>query len=123
MRCLTRNKVLFYYALYAGRKPVYETDEYGNQIQTSEYAVEYGAPVACRGNISPASGVTATEVFGGSEGYDSIIMLDDPHTPIDEYSVLWIEVKPSESYNYVVKKVARSLNSVAIAVSKVNVRK
>ena len=121
MRCLNRNKSKFYYALCLGRKPVVNYDEYGNRIETGEYSVEYSNPVKCAGNISPASGATATELFGGNEGYDKVLMLDNPQTPIDEYSVLWIDTPSTEPFNYIVKKVARSLNSVAVAVSKVNI--
>lgn len=112
MRCLNRNKVKFYYALYQGRVPI---------EGTGEYAVQYSDPVSCEGNISPATGTTATELFGGSEGYDKVLVMDDVRTPIDEYSVLWIDALPTASYDYIVRKVAKSLNSVAIAVSKVNV--
>ena len=58
--------------------------------------------------------------------------------PIDEYSILWIDRVPQLDENgalalndegevitphdYIVKKVARSLNSVSIAISKVNVQ-
>lgn len=120
MRCLNRNKSKFYYALYLKREPVATSDEYGNEIQTGEYTVVYSDPIAATGNISPASGTMVTELFGGSEGYDKVLMLDKPQTSIDEYSVLWIDVPSTEPFNYIVKKVARSLNSVAIAVSKVN---
>lgn len=41
MRCLNRNKVRFFYALYEGREFI--TDEYGNV--TGEYMVKYGNPV------------------------------------------------------------------------------
>lgn len=41
MRCLNRNKVKFFYALYEGREFI--TDEYGNV--TGEYMVKYGNPV------------------------------------------------------------------------------
>ncbi len=121
MRCLNRNKSKFHYALYLKREPVTTFDEYGNEIQTGEYRVLYGDPIAVEGNISPATGATATELFGGSEGYDKVLMLDNPNLPIDEYSVLWIDSKPTEPFDYLVKKVARSLNSVALAVSKVKV--
>jgi hypothetical protein len=38
-----------------------------------------------------------------------------------ENSILWIDDLEAESYDYIVKKVARSLNSVSYAVSKVSV--
>jgi hypothetical protein len=52
-------------------------------------------------------------------------VLDDVNIPIDENSVLWVDkaVEYDENgnplFDYVVKKVARSLNSVSFAISKV----
>ena len=71
-----------------------------------------------------------TRQFGESESYDKVIVLDNPNTPIDEYSTLWVDTLPllnedgstETPHDYVVKKVARSLNSVSIAISKVIVR-
>lgn len=122
MRCLTRNKKRFYYALYESRDAVTETDEWGNVRETGEYAVGYSNPVTSCGNFSPVTGSVMSELFGGLEGYDTILTLDDPNTPIDEYSVLWVDRDTSQPHNYVVKKVARSLNSVSIALSKVTVQ-
>lgn len=126
MRCLQRNKVPFYYALYFGKSPI--TDDYGNK--TGEYEVTYGKPRKISGNVSAARGETVTRQFGEDEAYDRVIVLEDPMCPIDELSVLWIGKKPEidadgrakTPHDYEVKKVARSINSVSIAVSKVNVR-
>ena len=59
-----------------------------------------------------------------------IIVLDYPAAPIAETSILWIDTPPEIAedgstktpHDYIVKQVALSLNSVSIAVSKVNVR-
>lgn len=123
MRCLNRNSIGFYYAVYQGSSPVLVKDEYGNEIETGEYEVSYDEPEYARGNISPAKGAVATEVFGSTEGYDRVLVIDDPDTPIDEYTVLWVDTDDTdEPYDYIVRKVARSLNSASIAISKVNVR-
>lgn len=121
MRCLNRNKQPFYYALYQGREAVTETDEYGNTLLTGEYRAKYSEPILELANISPASGATVTEIFGGSEGYDKVLILAKPDTLIDEYSILWIGEGTDSAHNYVVKKVSKSINSVAIAVSKVDI--
>lgn len=126
MRTLTRNKRLFWYATYVDRQPVKTEDEYGNEIETGEYETRYGDLIRCAGNISPASGVTATEIFGTADGYDKIIVLDDPATPIDEHSILWLDTQPvvdgrSCPHDFIVKRVAKSLNTVAIACRKVTV--
>lgn len=126
MRCLRRNKVTFYYALYSGKNPI--TDDYGNK--TGEYEVTYGKPRKMSGNVSAARGETVTRQFGEDEAYDRVIVLEDPGCPIDEFTILWIDTKPEidadgstrTPHGYEVKKVARSINSVSIAVSKVNVR-
>lgn len=125
MRCLSKNKSKFYYALYGKKTEIF--DAYGNR--TGEYAVTYGYPVESFGNISAARGETQSRQFGESVEYDKVIVLDTPNTPIDEYSVLWVDKYPkiendvsTVPYDYVVKRVARSLNSVAIAISKVDIR-
>lgn len=123
MRCLNRNKVTFHYATYSERVPVIIEDEYGNQIDTGEYRVAYNTPQQAVGNISPARGVVATKMFGDSEEYDRVLVVDNPDTPIDEYSVLWVDTIDTEQpYDYIVRRVARSLNSAIIALAKVNVR-
>lgn len=134
MRCMNRNKVTFFYALYERKEPI--VDEYGNT--TGEHEVIHGNPLEYSANISAAKGETQTRQFGENEVYDKVIVADNTAPPIDEYSVLWIDTMPQldengalatdESgkvitpYDYVVTKVARSLNSVSIAVSKVKVQ-
>ena len=121
MRTLLRNQRAFYYAPYISRTEL--KDEYGNL--SGEYEVTYGEPVKVFGNISPAQGDMQTRQFGESEIYDKVIVLGNPKTPIDEFSILWVDREPNSTnkvgHDYVVKKVARSLNSVSIAISKVNV--
>lgn len=133
MRCLDRNKMRFFYALYRGKEQL--IDEYGNN--TGEYEVLFDNPQEGFANISAAQGETETRQFGDDEAYDKVIVMDNTHPPINEYSVLWIDTIPLLNedgglainekgetvtpYDYVVKKVAKSLNSVSIAISKVNV--
>lgn len=126
MRCLVRNKRDFYYALYERKEEI--EDEYGNK--TGEYAVIYSKPIKGRGNISAAQGEIQNRQFGDSESYDKIIALGDVNIPIDEYSILWVDNLPiinadgstDTPHDYIVKAKARSLNVVALAISKVNVR-
>lgn len=123
---MTRNKTSFFYALYTGQTEI--LDEHGNA--TGQYSVTYDNPVKMLGNVSAAQGEMQSRQFGDSESYDKVIVLDDINTPIDEYSVLWVDALPRTNadgstdtpYDYVVKKVARSLNSVSLAISKVSVR-
>lgn len=134
MRCLTRNKSAFFCALHKGQTEI--IDEYGNA--TGQYRVDYSEPFKILGNISAAQGEIQSRQFGESETYDKVIVLDNPSVPIDEYSILWVDRMPEltedgklaldESgaavtpHDYIVKKVARSLNSVSVAISKVTVK-
>lgn len=134
MRCMVRNKSYFYYALYDGQTEL--KDEYGNA--TGQYDISYADPVKTLGNVSAAQGEIQSRQFGDSETYDKVIVLDNPSTPIDEYSILWVDTVPELTedghlvldgkgevktpHDYIVKKVARSLNGVSIAISKVAVR-
>jgi hypothetical protein len=119
---MVRNKTPFYYALHKGQVEI--IDEYGNA--TGEYMISYDEPVMALGNISAAQGEIQSRQFGESESYDKVIVLDDKDAPIDEYTVLWVDTLPQPNkdtpYDYIVRKVARSLNSVSIAISKVSVR-
>ena len=126
MRTLNRNKIRIYYANYGGRTPL--KDEYGNL--TGEYKISYDRPFALMANVSAARGESTTRQFGEDVSYDRIIVLDDPAFPIAETSILWIDTPPEINedgstdtpHDYIVKQVATSLNSVSIAVSKVDVR-
>ena len=126
MRTLVRNKVCIYYANYHSKTPL--KDEYGNL--TGEYEISYEKPVAVKANVSAARGESTTRQFGEDVRYDRIIVLDDPAFPIAETSIIWIDTLPEIAvdgstktpHDYIVKQVATSLNSVSIAVSKVNVR-
>lgn len=133
MRCMNQNKSKFFYSLYEGREAI--VNEQGRK--TGEYKVIHGNPIEGRANISAAKGETQTRQFGENESYDKVIVMDFVETPIDEYSILWIDSEPKLNddgslavndegeiitpHDYVVKKVAKSLNCVSIAVSKVTV--
>ncbi len=123
MRCMERNKRCFYYALFYRKEPI--RDENGNL--TGEYSIVYRSPVCIRANISPATGEAQAEQFGSDVDYDRVIVVDNVCCPIDEYTALCIDSPPDYDeegnliYDYIVKKVARSLNSVSYAVSKVKV--
>ena len=123
MRTLLRNKTKFYYASYIGETEI--IDEYGNA--TGEYQISYSEPKEYFGNISAAQGEMQSRQFGESESYDKVIVLDDRDAPIDEHSILWVDTLPSLNedgttatpHDYIVKKVARSLNGVSIAIRSV----
>ena len=126
MRCMVRNKRKFYYASYIDTNEL--IDEYGNK--TGEYEISYSNPIVIQGNVSGAQGEIQIRQFGESERYDKVIVLDNVDTKINEYSILWVDTLPllnddgttSTPHDYIVKKVAKTINGVAIAISKVNVR-
>ena len=126
MRSMIRNKTKFYYASYMGETAI--IDEQGHE--TGEQEITYGKPRETLGNVSAAQGEMQNRQFGESESYDRVIVLDDRNTPIDEYAILWVDTLPllnedgstDTPHDYIVKRVARSLNGVSIAISKVNVR-
>lgn len=126
MRCMVRNKSKFYYASYIGETEI--MDEFGNA--TGEYNLAYENPIMTFGNVSAAQGEIQSRQFGESESYDKVIVLDDRNAPIDEHSILWVDTLPhlnedgttDTPHDYIVRKVARGLNGVSIAISKVDVK-
>lgn len=121
MKCLQRNKQPFSFLPFVATEYVRDAD--GNL--TGERFPIYGEPVTAYANISHASGYSETEQFGNNLQYDRVIVTDDLDIGIDENSVVFID-KPvtynadgAPEYNYIVKRVAKSLNSVSIAISEV----
>lgn len=112
MRCLQRNLRRFRYALYDGQTALKDDAGY----ETGEYEVLYKAPVTAYGNISAAKGDASVQPFGNDIQYDHVIVMDTPDVPIDEHAVLYIDREDKPDYE--VRKVARSLNAVAIAISR-----
>lgn len=125
MRTLARNKRKFYYSSFITNKELY--DDKGQL--TGEYTAIRSNPVLAHGNISPAQGEVESRQFGESERYDKVIVLNDINTHIDEYTILWVDTLPLLNddgktitpHDYVVVSKAVSLNSVSIAIRKVNV--
>lgn len=122
---MERNKQVFYFSSFTDKVEI--VDEYGNR--SGEYKVLYDNPTKLSGNISAAMGEMQNRQFGESELYDKVIVLSNPNVSIDEYSILWVDTLPTlkedgstdTPHDYIVKKIARSLNSVSIAISKVTV--
>lgn len=143
----TRNDTEFWYCLLDPTVEHAVLDEYGNE--TGEIVPHYEKAVPMYANVSPATGQAQTEQFGNLDNYDKVIVTRDMNCPIDEHSVLFIEKEPEYTdvtshkiqegnalyaddeivevtysqpkYNYIVKRVAKSLNSISIAVRKVEI--
>lgn len=143
MTGLLRNQRAFWYCLYDRKVPVVNE----NGKKTGERIAVYKEPVRMLANISHATGQSSTEIFGNLENYDKVIVTTDMGCPIDENSVLFIdkdvefteartylesntvlgadtdgiETVDVPAYDYVVRRVAKSINSISIAVRKVTV--
>jgi len=122
MKLMQRNLTSVFYCLYKGKEPL--KDEDGNE--TGEYQVGYKKGVELKCSLSAATGSAQVEVFGNLDSYDKVIVTDDITCPIDENTVLFVDKKPAYDngkplFDYKVKRVAKSLNTVSIAISKVTV--
>lgn len=119
MRCLESNKSDLWYSNYLG-----ETANTENGYETGEKTISYSEPVHVRANVSPPSGRVFVDKFGNSIDYDKVVVTDDVDIPITESSIFFIDVTPAQNtygdwnYDYVVKKIAPSINSVTIALSR-----
>lgn len=112
---------------------------------TGEFERSYDAPQKISANVSPASGQIAVEVFGNDDSYDRVIalpwdslaLLFSPSDYsgilsedgdllstgfIDENTVFFVDRNPDDSrgFDYVVRRIAKSINGLMIAVRKVN---
>ena len=126
MKALARNKQTLYYALKTGLTNVNDS----NGLYTGEQTPTYGTPVKVEMNISPATGRTVLEWMGIATNYNKALVTDDMSCPITEDTILWIGVEPtvtvngvskSNPHNYLVSRVAKSLNSIVYGVIEVNV--
>ncbi|MBQ6479730.1 MAG: hypothetical protein IJI45_01305 [Anaerolineaceae bacterium] len=123
MRCLKRNQRFFWYALYNGETELTDSDG----LYTGEIGPGYETPVQMKANISASKGTADTELFGEDLQYSRTIATDDMNCPITEESILWIERSPVDDnnepvpHNYVVAGIAKSLNSLLIAIREVKV--
>lgn len=111
MRCLERNKRLLYYAKYVGSSESRDPDGF----LTGEDVLEYEEAKAWRVNVAPATGDVSQQAFGAFQDYTAVLCTTDD-CPVTEESRLWIDRMPNKSHNYVVKRIAKSLNSTLIAV-------
>lgn len=120
MRALTKNKRPFWYSNSTGT-----TEELvdSNGYYTGEWGETYETPVKAKANISANRGNASEEPFGTLLDYDKVIVDCDPSYGINEKTRLWIDTPYEEGvpHDYIVKKIARSINGVSIAIKKVDV--
>lgn len=123
MKLMKRNLTPVHYCLYKERIALKDKNGY----ESGEYGVGYDNPVEMRCSVSPATGYAQAQMFGNLESYDKVLITDDMSCPIDENTVLFIDKEPEFDnagkpiYDYTVRRVAKSLNFISYAVSKVKV--
>ena len=120
MRTLEINKQPMWYALCTGKSEV--IDEYGNH--TGVYEMTYSEPVYYPVNMSESRNIVNFEAFGITADYDRTFVTSDLSCPIKEDTIIWFGADPATApHNYVVHRIANSLNSITIAIRAVDVRK
>lgn len=115
----------FWYALY--ERDEEKKDAAGNY--TGLYKPVYTPPRLMSANISAARGTSNEQIFGVDISYDKAIVTSDVDCPISETTILWLDNAPiinsdgstDTPYDYIVTRVARSINSVSYAAKRVDV--
>ena len=120
MKCLKRNKQPLYLYKYLGATAI--LDDNGNK--TGEYRIVYANPIRVDINISPASGVSELQVFGSDVSYNYIAVTDGADNVFTESDVIsrsnMIDSDGMFGYEYIIRRVAQSLNFVSLALFQVN---
>lgn len=129
MRLNQRNLQSLWYRVYETVAPDTYEDEYGNVLEIGEVNLSYANPVQMSANISPARGASIVAGFGSIDEYDKVIATTWMDCPIDSNSVLYIDTEPTlntatgewSAHDYIVNRVARSINGILIYAKKVDV--
>lgn len=112
MRSLKRNQQKIYYKTLVKTS---DTDKFGNEkFVKSELKEIY---ISLSGNKGDAT----NQFFGTSLDYDRTMSISRTDCEIDENTVLWIDKKSEESYDYKVIKKSVTLNETVFAIKRVNV--
>lgn len=115
MRDLKRNQQTIWYSLLNVSSG---EDEWGN----TEDIKTYGEPIAIKMALSGNKGEASEQAFGADLKYDREMSTHDMSCPIDEYTHLWIDGRDiTQTHNYIVKAVSKTLNCIRYAIEKVNV--
>lgn len=116
MRIMAKNSRLVEISHYIGLEEMQDEEGY----LSGESKVAYTEPVQVRANVSAAVGDTDSQQFGNFTAYDKVLIFADSNLPITEHSILWIdESDTAKPHDYVVCRIAKSLNTLAVSVKKV----
>lgn len=119
MRALQRNKQPIWYDVLEAVEPIRVVDD-GEELETGEFAYKYSEPAFLLANVSAGTGSMSTSVFGQYTDYTRTIALTGTECPLMEGARVWVEIKTDEPPNYVVVKVAKSLNGWMIALKELS---
>ena len=117
------NKSEFYYCLFQGTEDIVDIGGY----KTGEKRVVYSNPVPMLAYVSAAKGRADADKFGIDLKYDKMILTCEMDCPIDEQTVLFVDREPAFDndgcplFDYVVSRVAKSINVITYAIRKVDV--
>lgn len=115
MRDLRRNQQTVWYSL---QNVTVDKDEWGNTVD----AKDYGEPIEMQLSVSANKGNISAQAFGTDLNYDREMSTHDMSCPIDEYTHLWLDGRAvSETHNYEVVAVSKSLNCIRYAIRRVDV--
>lgn len=130
MRCLERNKHKFYYCTYRDKEYVLDSDGH----RTGDMCATYNAPVEIRASISATTSMTSATrgafsdiaPYGVVLNYDRRIVVDDLNCPIDELSVLCVDVEPVYdeenhliNFDHEVIKKVKGLNDITYYIKRI----
>lgn len=115
MRDSRHNQSKIFYSLLSVAA---EKDGWGNDHNVKKHSI----PVELQISVSANKGEASAQPFGADLKYDREMVTHDMSCPIDEFSHLWLDGrKPTETHNYEVAAVSKSLNCIRYAIRKVNV--
>lgn len=120
MRSLERNKRPLYYSNPTGEKePILDDDGY----ETGDEREVFTDPVLLPINVSAASGAAAAEAFGAFTDYSRTLSTCDLDCPFKVGTRIWFNIHPPDPHNYIVTRVADSVNCMLYALKEVTVKK
>ena len=115
MRDIKRNQQTVWYSL---QNVTLSEDEWGNKVDVKGY----GDPVKINMSVSANKGSVSAQAFGADLNYDREMSTHNMDCPIDEYTRLWLDGRATtDTHNYVVVAVSKSLNCIRYAIRRVDV--